>query len=152
MKKLFFVLSVFCLFTIGSANARNHIVNVQVLNLRSCAGTNCDIVGRLNKGEVVYVESHHGEWVKVQTDRRTGFVIKNSLSADNSIAEDIGIVLLIMLGISIGLLILFAPSIVARNNKNANKIFWVNLLLFWIPFVWLVLLIAAILGESKETK
>ena len=153
MKKLLLILSVFGLFVTSSANAAT-IVNVEVLNIRSCAGTNCNIVGKLNRYDRVIVEKYSGEWARVKTSKGNGFVIRTSLRTEsyNSriTGEDVGMFLLIIFGIAIGLLILFAPSLVARNNKNGVKIFWINLLLFWIPFVWLILLIAALLGEQKE--
>ena len=154
MKKLFLVLSVFGLFATGSASATT-IVNVEVLNIRSCAGTNCNIVGKLSRYDKVIVEKYSGEWAKVKSSKGNGFVIRTSLRVESYnlgiTGEDVGAFLLIIFGIAIGLLVLFAPSLVARNNKNGNKIFWINLLLFWIPFVWLILLIAALLGEQKET-
>ncbi|MDR1027241.1 MAG: SH3 domain-containing protein [Rickettsiales bacterium] len=154
MKKLLFIF--FCLCIVRSATAAT-IVNVEVLNIRSCAGTHCNIVGKLNRHEKVLVENYVGEWVKVRSIKGDGFVIRTSLHSyvDNSYnsnitAEDIGIYLLILLGAAIFLLILFAPSLAARNNKNGKKIFWLNLLLFWAPLVWLILLVAALLGEQKE--
>ncbi|MDR2685215.1 MAG: SH3 domain-containing protein [Rickettsiales bacterium] len=151
MKKL---LLIFCCLFITNIAIADTRVNVEVLNVRSCAGAHCDVVGKLKRYDKVIVEKYSGEWAKVKTSKGNGFVIKTSLRSEsyNSgiTAEDIGAFILIVFGIGIGLLVLFAPSLVARNNKNGNKIFWINLLLFWIPFVWLILLIAALLGEQKE--
>jgi uncharacterized protein YraI len=151
MKKLLLIF--LCLFITSMANAATR-VNVEVLNIRSCAGTTCNIVGKLSRYDKVIVEKYSGEWAKVKSREGNGFVIRTSLRTEsyNSgiTGEDVGVFLLIIFGIAIGLLVLFTPSLVARNNKNGNKIFWINLLLFWIPFVWLILLIAALLGEQKD--
>ena len=42
------------------------------------------------------------------------------------------------------------PAKIAKNNKNANKIYMTNLFLGWIPLIWLIVLICALTGEAKE--
>ena len=48
------------------------------------------------------------------------------------------------------ILIWFIPVLCSRKNENATAILWINLLLGWIPFVWLILLLAALLGRKKN--
>ena len=45
----------FCLllFICNLANAETYYVNTEVLNLRSCEGTDCKILGKLTSGESV---------------------------------------------------------------------------------------------------
>ncbi|MBR6163273.1 hypothetical protein IKQ26_05255 [bacterium] len=45
----------------------------------------------------------------------------------------------------------FIPVFCSRGNENANKILWLTIFLGWIPLVWLVLLIAALLGRKKNS-
>ena len=129
------------------ANAETYYVNTEVLNLRSCEGTNCKILGKLISGEAVNVIEDRGEWVKVQTDKGEGFVIKSSLTNENSGKYSpwaIWIILVLLL------VAWFLPSVIASNNVNHRKIFWVNLLIGWIPIIWLILLIAALVGEKRK--
>jgi hypothetical protein len=140
------IFSVLCLFAVNPASAQSYAVDVPVLNVRSCAGTQCSIVGKLNKGELVFAEEDIGEWVKVQTEKGEGFVVKRSLRADVGGINPVWIVVLLILAV----LFWFLPSLVASNNKNYRKIFWINLLLGWFPIIWLILLFAALVGDTKE--
>ena len=128
MKKLVFLLFLmFCSF----AHAETYYVNTEVLNLRSCEGTHCEILGKLTSGEVVEVIKDNGEWVKVQTEKGVG-------------------VFILALVLWIVWFFYFLPSRIAAGNKNANKVYRVNLLLGWIPIIWLLLLFAALIGENRE--
>lgn len=148
MKKLVFLL--FLMF-ISIAHAETYYVNTEVLNLRSCEGTKCEILGKLTSGEAVKVIKDNGEWVKVQTDKGDGFVIKRSLTTQSSgIGEIIVGVFILALVLWIVLFFYFLPSRIAAGNKNANKVYKVNLLLGWIPIIWLLLLFAALIGENRE--
>lgn len=148
LKLICFIYTLFiCLFICQFANAETYYVNTEVLNLRSCEGTNCKILGKLISGESVDVIEDKGEWVKVKTDKGEGFVIKRSLLNGNS-GEYSPWVIWIILAIS--LLAWFLPSVIASNNVNHRKIFWVNLLIGWIPIIWLILLIAALVGEKRK--
>lgn len=148
MKKLVFLL--FLMFS-SVAHAETYYVNTEVLNLRSCEGTKCEILGKLTSGEAVEVIKDNGEWVKVQTDKGDGFVIKRSLTTQNSgIGEIIVGVFILALVLWIVWFFYFLPSRIADGNKNANKVYKVNLLLGWIPIIWLLLLFAALIGENRE--
>ncbi len=148
MKKLVFLL--FLMFS-SVAHAETYYVNTEVLNLRSCEGTKCEILGKLTSGEAVEVIKDNGEWVKVQTDKGDGFVIKRSLTTESSGVVDIVVgVFILALVLWIVWFFYFLPSRIAAGNKNANKVYRVNLLLGWIPIIWLLLLFAALIGENKD--
>ena len=148
MKKLVFLL--FLMF-ISIAQAETYYVNTEVLNLRSCEGTKCEILGKLTSGEAVEVIKDNGEWVEVQTDKGNGFVIKRSLTTQSaSIGEIVVSVMVIVFVLWLVWFFYFLPSRIAAGNKNANKVYRVNLLLGWIPIIWLLLLFAALIGENKE--
>lgn len=153
MKHIKIILFLLALAISGSAYAETYYVNTEVLNLRSCEGTNCKILGKLTSGEAVELLEDKGEWVKVQTKKGEGFVIRRSLTTENqgfSTGEIIfGIVLLVIIA-WIAILLYLLPSRIAANNRNANKIYMVNLFLGWIPIIWLILLAAALIGESRE--
>ena len=89
----------------------------------------------------------HGDWIEKKTEKGSGYVIKKSLSEDNTIFSVVILVLILWLVFFIYML----PSKIAANNKNASKIYKVNLFLGWIPVIWLILLLAALIGESKES-
>ena len=129
-----------------TANAESYVVDTSVLNIRSCAGTNCKIIGKLTKGDAVNSIQDHGEWIEIETENGSGYVIKKALSEDNTITSVIILVFILWLLFFIYML----PAKIASNNKNANKIYKVNLFLGWIPVIWLILLLAALVGESKE--
>lgn len=135
-------------------NAANYVVDVPVLNFRSCAGTNCQIIGKLSKGEIVDYIEDYGEWAKIKANEKTGFVIKKALTEDYSDTfEIIPFVLYTMLflaGIALAIFIYMLPARLAANNKNANKIFVLNIFLGWIPVIWLILFACALIGEEKE--
>lgn len=143
LKYVFFFL---ILFFCKLAFAETYYVNTPVLNLRSCEGTNCKILGKLASGDSVNIVEDKGEWVKVQTDKGEGFVVKRSLKASNGISSTAMWILLTIL-----LIAWFLPSVIASNNTNHRKIFWVNLFLGWIPIIWLILLIAALVGEKRKS-
>lgn len=44
----------------------------------------------------------------------------------------------------------FIPVFCSRGNENGCKIFWICLFLGWIPIIWLVLLVSALLGSKKK--
>lgn len=152
LKVFFFICS---LVISRVANAETYYVNTEVLNLRSCEGTDCKILGKLTSGEAVELLEDKGEWVKVETDKGAGFVIKRSLttySPDISTDESMSIsnIIILVFIVWIALFFYLLPSRIAANNKNANKIYRVNLFLGWIPIIWLILFVAALIGESKE--
>ncbi|MBR1648124.1 MAG: SH3 domain-containing protein [Alphaproteobacteria bacterium] len=153
------ILLCLALFFCNTANAKTYYVNTEVLNLRSCAGTDCQILKKLKSGEFVELLEDKGEWVKVRSYNEDGFVIKRYLVAqDTSYAteEIISIILsfisLLIIGITlawIALHIYMFPARLARYNKNADKIFTANLFMGWIPLIWLILFIVALVGESE---
>lgn len=153
MKYLKIFLLLCALAISGNAFAETYYVNTEVLNLRSCEGTDCKILGKLTSGESVELLEDKGEWVKVQTDKGEGFVIKRSLttqSSGSSIGEVIFNIILLVIIAWIALFFYLLPARLAANNKNANKIYRVNLFLGWIPIIWLILFVAALIGESRE--
>lgn len=142
--KLFVFLVIFSISQ--TANAKSYVVDTPVLNVRSCAGTNCEITGKLTKNDTVNSIQDHGEWIEIETENGSGYVIKRALSEDNTLISVIVLIFVLWLVFFIYML----PSKIAANNKNASKIYKVNLFLGWIPVIWLILLLAALLGESKE--
>lgn len=161
MKHLKLIVVIFTLLLTLPANAEDYIVKASALNVRSCASTNCEIVGKLTKGELVASVQDNNGWVKIITDSGNGYVIKSALSEasyhqdslyhhDFSFSIFIHIIFLILATIVI-IHIYLLPSKIAADNKNADKIYRVNLFLGWIPFVWLILLLAALIGESRES-
>lgn len=57
-----------------------------------------------------------------------------------------GVILIVIILITIWLI----PIFCSRKNENATAILWINLFLGWIPIIWLVLLLAALLGKKKS--
>ena len=57
-----------------------------------------------------------------------------------------GVILIVIILITIWLI----PIFCSRKNENATAILWINLFLGWIPIIWLVLLLAALLGKNKS--
>lgn len=57
-----------------------------------------------------------------------------------------GVILIVIILITIWLI----PIFCSRKNENATAILWINLFLGWIPVIWLVLLLAALLGKKKS--
>lgn len=57
-----------------------------------------------------------------------------------------GIILIVIIFITIWLI----PIFCSRKNENATSILWINIFLGWIPVVWIVLLLAALLGKKKS--
>ena len=150
----YFLLVLFVFLMTQKTFAVEYIVDTPVLNVRSCAGTDCKIIARLTEGEYVNSINDNGEWVEISIDNSSGYVIKRALrkeiSSTDTTSTGNGSILLICLGICFLIFIYLLPSKVAANNKNADKIYWVNLFLGWIPFIWLALLLAALLGDSRE--
>ena len=146
MKYLKLVAFLLLILTSQKVNAESYIVDTPVLNVRSCAGTNCKIIGKLVEGDSVVSIKDDGEWVEIKTENGSGYVIKKALSEDNTIISVIVLVFVLWLVFFIYML----PAKIAASNKNASKIYKVNLFLGWIPVIWVVLLFAALIGESKE--
>ena len=150
MKYLELIVVLLIITVCRTAYAESYVVDTPVLNVRSCAGTNCKIIGKLTEGNTVNSIQEHGEWVEIETENGSGYVIKKALADDASILSVISVFILIILGLWFLFFMYFLPSRVAADNKNANKIYHVNLFLGWIPIIWLILLLAALIGESKE--
>ena len=146
MKYLKLVAFLLLILTSQKVNAESYIVDTPVLNVRSCAGTNCKIIGKLVEGDSVVSIKDDGEWVEIKTENGSGYVIKKALSEDNTIISVIVLVFVLWLVFFIYML----PAKMAASNKNASKIYKVNLFLGWIPVIWVVLLLAALIGENKE--
>lgn len=154
MKCLKSIIFAFTLLICHIANAEVRYVNTPVLNLRSCPSTECEISGKLVSGETVYVEETQDEWAKVRTDKGNGYVVKRSLvdhsassnTEDHHVATLIFFILLLCLAWCIYML----PAKLAKNNKNAARMYKVNLFLGWIPVVWVILLILGMVGERVD--
>ncbi len=146
MKYLKLVAFLLLILTSQKVNAESYIVDTPVLNVRSCAGTNCKIIGKLVEGDSVVSIKDDGEWAEIKTENGSGYVIKKALSEDNTIISVIVLVFVLWLVFFIYML----PAKIAASNKNASKIYKVNLFLGWIPVIWVVLLLAALIGENKE--
>ena len=69
-----------------------NVASWDVLNVRSGAGANYSIVGKLNSGAKVSIYRHEGEWSYIQSGTITGYVNNYYLSSpsDNTIAIDPG--------------------------------------------------------------
>ena len=146
MKYLKLIVFLLIIVVAQITNAGSYVVDTPVLNVRSCAGTNCKIIGKLLEGNTVGVIQDKGEWVEIKTENGSGYVIKNALSEDNMAISVIIFIFVLWLVFFIYML----PAKIASDNKNAGKIYKVNLFLGWVPVIWLVLLLAALIGESRE--
>ncbi len=146
MKYLKLIVFLLIIVVAQITNAGSYVVDTPVLNIRSCAGTNCKIIGKLLEGKTVEVIQDNGEWVEIKTENGSGYVIKNALSEDNTAVSVIIFIVVLWLVFFIYML----PAKIASDNKNADKIYKVNLFLGWVPVIWLVLLLAALIGESRE--
>lgn len=74
----FFIWAIFFVFAVP-VKAAPYVVDIPVLNLRSCKGTNCKIVAKLTEGEIVNVSDDNGSWVKVKTEKGNGYIAKRYL-------------------------------------------------------------------------
>ena len=118
IKKTGFWVFLFSLLFCNIARADMYSVNVPVLNLRACASTNCEIIGKLKQGTTVNTISETGNWVLVKTDKNTGFVIKKSLKKvikKEESSNPNGIVV-----ISVLLIFLLGELLYQRKNKTAR--------------------------------
>lgn len=76
MKYLKLIVFLLIIVVAQITNAGSYIVDTPVLNVRSCAGTNCKIIGKLTEGNTVNSIQEHGEWVEIETENGSGYVIK----------------------------------------------------------------------------
>lgn len=150
MKDLKLIVFLLLIAICRTANAESYIVDTPVLNVRSCAGTNCKIIGKLTEGDAVNSIQDHGEWVEIEIDNTSGYVIKRALANDNSVAFFLVSILVFLPLLWLLIVIYLFPARIAADNKNANKVYKVNLFLGWVPIIWLILLFAALIGENKE--
>ena len=150
LKLFLFVSFIFCAHI---ANAENYIVEVPTLNIRSCAGTNCEIIGKLTEGNIVKPIQDFGEWLEIETENGSGYVIKRAITKKDLTKEldsSFASIFILLLVIGVIVFIYMLPSKLASGNKNAKKVFYVNIFLGWIPIIWIILLVAALIGEAKE--
>jgi len=61
-------------------------------------------------------------------------------------------IVIVLIFVLIGLFFYFLPSGVGKNKKNANAIFWVNLLFGWSAIGWIVALIWALKDSDDPNK
>lgn len=78
MKKLI-IIAFIGIFFPHMANAKNMIVNVPVLNVRSCPSTDCPILKKLSKGDKVKVENVENGWAQIQNKNEYSYVFHKSL-------------------------------------------------------------------------
>lgn len=76
MKYLELIVVLLIITVCRTAYAESYVVDTPVLNVRSCAGTNCKIIGKLTEGNTVNSIQEHGEWVEIETENGSGYVIK----------------------------------------------------------------------------
>lgn len=62
----------------GAARAETLVVNVPVLNMRSCPSTECAVIKKLTKGQRVTLNSTNGEWSNITVGDQTGYSIRRS--------------------------------------------------------------------------
>ena len=110
----------------------------------------CKIIGKITNGTHVNSVKDHGEWIEIEREKGTGFVIKNALVEEISTETMIIYIVIAIIAIWILLFFYMLPAKIAKNNKNANKIYMTNLFLGWMPLIWLIVLICALTGEAKE--
>lgn len=79
MKRICCLIFLLSFFVCSAVKADMYRVDVPVLNLRVCASTECKILRKLPKGEIVDTISETGNWFKVRTQKSEGYVIKKSL-------------------------------------------------------------------------
>lgn len=65
----------------------SHIVDTDILNLRSCASTDCHIVAKLSLGEGVWLQETEGDWAKVRSEKGEGFVANKFLIKNEDTAQ-----------------------------------------------------------------
>ncbi len=58
----------------NGTGATFNVVASGTANLRSCAGTNCSIVGKTTNGQILTVISTEGDWYEVQLDNGTAYI------------------------------------------------------------------------------
>lgn len=153
MKYLKFIIFICFMFASGAAQAEVMRVNTDVLNLRSCPGTECNITAKLVRGDDVLVEDTSQSWAKVHTDKGNGYVSERFLSAseeDSGALSFLWWIFVMFCGISIAFYFYMLPATLAQDNKNADTIYRANLFFGWIPGVWPLLFFAALIGEKRD--
>lgn len=90
IKKILITLLLFSMFSVSTFAANIGVVNTDVLNFRSGAGTNYELLGQFVRGEMMHiVESYDNGWSKVNFNGRIGFVSTQYLNIrDNSNITD----------------------------------------------------------------
>jgi len=72
------------------------------------------------------------------------------MDANNFFLENVLPIIVAILIAVIVIMIWLIPTFCSRRNENAKPILWLNIFLGWIPFIWIVLLLAALLGKKKS--
>jgi hypothetical protein len=60
------------------------IVDISVLNVRQCPGTECKMIGSVKKGQKLYVMGIEGNWLKISFNNKTGYVSRKYVRMDNN--------------------------------------------------------------------
>ncbi len=56
-----------------------HIVSTEILNIRSCPKTECDVIGKLKYGDSIFMQEDMNGWVKFENNGIIGYVSKKFL-------------------------------------------------------------------------
>lgn len=116
LKLIFFILT---LLYSQASSAETYIVNTPVLNVRTCASTNCSIKGKLLSGETVEIEKNMGEWAKIKTSKETGFVVSHSLVIKNEeINSNTNSIILITILILILVGAIWRRIVITKKNRE----------------------------------
>jgi len=142
----------------------------EVVNLREGPATFFPAIGRLRRGDHVYVDRVTADWARVDVDgdgRSDGWIRFDLLAEDPSgIVEDdrdawdadeyriddtTVLVLLLVVGL-VSILLYMLPAIIAscRGHHNRLAIFVLNLLLGWTWFGWVVALVWALTAVDES--
>ena len=83
---LYISLCVFLVHGLIYSSTEKYIVNAYRLNIRTCASTECEVLGYLSKSDTLHVESIDGNWGKVVLkDGTTGYALVRYLTKVSSI-------------------------------------------------------------------
>ncbi|SRX76263.1 hypothetical protein AEQU3_03262 [Aequorivita antarctica] len=78
----------FLLFSFLTFSQNEFIVNTELLNVRSGAGTKYDVVGQVKRNEKVIEISKSGNWSEIKTDEFQGFVSSKYISSVNGKSDN----------------------------------------------------------------
>jgi len=115
------IVFLFFLFYGSICYAETYTVNTSVLNLRSCASTDCSIKAKLLLGETVEIENRYGSWAKISTVKGSGYVVSRSLIIKNEETSDddnTNLIILITLVILILIGGIWRQIVITKKNRE----------------------------------